>query len=194
VGALEGRWRPIILTAIFTELRASELRGLRWADVDLKKGELHVRQRADRDNAIGAPKSESGERTVPLPPIVANALRELKLTCQKTDVDIVFMSSRGRIRNHSNIVKYALIPAQISAAVVKPDGTAKYTGLRALRHFYASWCINRQEDGGLGLTPKLVQERLGHSTIGMTLDVYGHLFPRGDDGSELAAAEKSLLR
>ena len=41
--------------------------------------------------------------------------------------------------------------------------------------------------------PKLVQERLGHSTIGMTLDVYGHLFPRGDDGSELAAAEKSLL-
>jgi integrase len=103
------------------------------------------------------------------------------------------MSSRGRIRNHSNIVKYVLIPARISAAVVKPDGTAKYTGLDALRHFYASWCINRQEDGGLGLTPKLVQERLGHSTIGMTLDVYGRLFPRGDDGSELAAAEKSLL-
>jgi hypothetical protein len=44
------------------------------------------------------------------------------------------------------------------------------------------------------LTPKLVQERLGHSTIGMTLDVYGHLFPRGDNGSELAAAEKSLFR
>ena len=76
---------------------------------------------------------------------------------------------------------------------VTPDGAAKYPGLHALRHFYASWCINRREDGGLGLTPKLVQERLGHSTIGMTLDVYGHLFPRGDDGSELAAAEKSLL-
>jgi integrase len=179
------------LTAIFTGLRASELRGLRWADVDLKKGELHVRQRADRYNAIGAPKSESGERTVPLPPIVANALRELKLI--RTDTDIVFVSSRGHIRNHSNIVKYALIPAQIAAGVAKPDGTAKYTGLHALRHFYASWCINRREDGGLGLTPKLVQERLGHSTIGMTLDVYGHLFPRGDDGSELAAAEKSLL-
>jgi integrase len=191
VGALQGLWRPILLTAIFTGLRASELRGLRWADVDLKKGELHVRQRADRYNAIGAPKSESGERTVPLPPIVANALRELKLI--RTDTDIVFVSSRGHIRNHSNIVKYALIPAQIAAGVAKPDGTAKYTGLHALRHFYASWCINRREDGGLGLTPKLVQERLGHSTIGMTLDVYGHLFPRGDDGSELAAAEKSLL-
>ena len=67
------------------------------------------------------------------------------------------------------------------------------TGLHALRHFYASWCINRTADGGLGLTLKLIQERLAHSTIGMTLDVYGHLFPRGDDGAELAAAEKSLL-
>src|SRR6516165_9948976 len=42
------RWRPLLLTAIFTGLRASELRGLRWSDVDLKGGELHVRQRADR--------------------------------------------------------------------------------------------------------------------------------------------------
>jgi integrase len=107
------------LTAIFTGLRASELRGLRWADVDLKKGQLHVRQRADRYNAIGAPKSESGERTVPLPPIVANSLRELKLTCQTAGGDIVFVSSRGHIRNHSNIVKYALIPAQIAAGVTK---------------------------------------------------------------------------
>jgi integrase len=193
VAALEGRWRPIILTAIFTGLRASELRGLRWSDVDLKKGELHVRQRADRYNEIGRPKSESGERTVPLPPIVANALREWKLVCTKCDTDIVFASSGGRIQYHSNLVKYALIPAQIAAGVMTPDGNAKYPGLHALRHFYASWCINRREDGGLGLTPKLVQERLGHSTIGMTLDVYGHLFPRGDDGSELAAAEKSLL-
>jgi len=62
-----------------------------------------------------------------------------------------------------------------------------------LRHFYASWCINRQADGGLGLPLKLVQERLGHANITMTADVYGHLFPRGDDGSELEAAEKSLI-
>jgi integrase len=39
-----------------------------------------------------------------------------------------------------------------------------------------------------------VQERLGHATITMTMDVYGHLFPRGDDGAELAAAEMALLR
>jgi integrase len=75
----------------------------------------------------------------------------------------------------------------------KPAKRAKYTGLHALRHFYASWCINRRLDGGLELPAKVVQERLGHSSIMMTMDVYGHLFPRGDDAAELEAAEKSLL-
>ena len=70
---------------------------------------------------------------------------------------------------------------------------AKYTGLHALRHFYASWCINRRVDGGLELPAKVVQERLGHSSIMITMDVYGHLFPRGDDSAELEAAERSLL-
>jgi integrase len=60
LAALRGRWKPVLLTAVFTGLRASELRGLRWDDVDLLKRELHVRQRADRYNKIGPPKSESG--------------------------------------------------------------------------------------------------------------------------------------
>ena len=49
-----GRWRPLLVTAIFTGLRASELRGLRWSDVDLDRAELTVRQRADRWGAIGS--------------------------------------------------------------------------------------------------------------------------------------------
>ena len=81
IGALDGRWRPLLLTAIFTGLRSSELRGLRWADVDLKRGEIHVRQRADRFNTIGRLKSESGERTVPMPPMVVNMLREHRVAC-----------------------------------------------------------------------------------------------------------------
>ena len=79
IGQLHGRWRPLFLTAIFTGLRASELRGLRWQDVDLKAGELHVRQRADRYNEIGMPKSKAGGRRVPLPPHLINVLREWKL-------------------------------------------------------------------------------------------------------------------
>jgi len=55
-------------------------------------------------------------------------------------------------------------------------------------HFYASWCINRKADGGLELAPKVVQARMGHSSITVTMDTYDHLFPRADDSEELAAA------
>jgi integrase len=81
----------------------------------------------------------------------------------------------------------------VAADIVTGSGKAKYTGLHRLRHFYASWCINRRVDGGLELPLKLVQARLGHATVTLTADRYGHLFPRGDDGAELAAAEQAFL-
>jgi integrase len=193
IANLQGRWRPLILTAIFTGLRASELRGLRWEDVDLKKRDLHVRQRADRFNKIGKPKSAAGERTVPMPPLLANTLREWKLACPKSELGLVFPTGAGEIEYLANIITRGLAPVQIAAGVVTKAGKAKYTGLHALRHFYASWCINRVEDGGLGLPIEIVQHRLGHASIVMTSDTYGHLFPSGDDGAEMAAAEKALF-
>jgi integrase len=187
------RWRPLLLTAIFAGLRASELRGLRWSDVDLRSGELHVRQRADRYGTIGRPKSAAGKRTVPLPPMVIAALREHRLACPRNDQDIVFANSRGGIEHRITIVERGFHPAQVAAGVISAVGKAKYPGLHALRHFYASWCINRRVDGGLELPLKVVQARLGHASIQMTADTYGHLFPRSDDGAELAAAEKAFL-
>lgn len=208
IEAADGRWRPFFLTAIFTGLRASELRGLRWADVDLKKGELNVTQRADAYQAIGAPKSEAGHRTVPLTPKLVRVLTEWKLDCPKGDAELVFPNTDGKVEWHANIINRAWIPLQILAGVSvqvkdsngklvrdedgEPVLQAKYTGLHALRHFYASWCINRETDGGLELPAKVVQERLGHSSITVTLDTYGHLFPRGDDSAKLAEAESRL--
>ena len=61
----KGRLHALLLTAALTGLRASELRGLRWTDVDLKAGELRVTQRADRYNKIGAPKTAESRRTIP---------------------------------------------------------------------------------------------------------------------------------
>lgn len=216
VGALEGRWRPLLLTAIFTGMRASELRGLSWQDVDPDRSEIRVHQRADRFNEIGQPKSEAGERAVPVPPLVINTLKEWKLACPRRETGVtgtdgepvkerylVFPNGQGKVESLANIINRGLIPVQIKAGVADPTGEvdkdgkrvmrARYTGMHALRHFYASWCINRPQDGGLGLPAKVVQERLGHATIVMTMDVYGHLFPRGDDADELAAAERNLL-
>ena len=204
----EGRWRPLLLTAVFCGLRASEIRGLRWADIDFKKSELHVTQRADRFNTIGNPKTEDSERTVPIPPGVLSVLKSWKLECPKGSLDLVFPNGAGRIENHGNIVRRGLWPIQIEAGITvvekddngkvvhedaKPVIKAKYTGLHCMRHFFASWCINREVDGGLELPVKVVQERLGHSTAALTTDLYGHLFPRGDDTAKLAAGEARLL-
>jgi integrase len=191
--AAAGHWRPLLLTAIFTGLRSSELRGLRWQDIDLKRGELHVRQRADRYNVIGKPKSKAGDRTVPLGPLVLNALREWKLACPKGELGLVFPTASGRIGRHNNLVR-AFKATVRAAGLVNKNGKPKYTGLHALRHFYASWCINPLDRGGQGLPPKVVQAQLGHSSIVMTMDTYGHLLPPGDDAEKrLAEAERALL-
>ncbi|HWE74805.1 MAG TPA: site-specific integrase, partial [Stellaceae bacterium] len=73
---VSGHWRPLFLTAVFTGMRSSELRGLKWDDIDLSAKVIHVRQRADAWNALGAPKTEAGERDIPLAPMVVAALKE----------------------------------------------------------------------------------------------------------------------
>jgi integrase len=182
----------VLLTAIFTGLRASELRGLPWSSVDLVRNELHVHQRADAYGRIGSPKSAAGSRTIPLPPMVANALREWKLARPHTD-DLVFAGRHGKAMAMSTLVRMGWHQAQVAAGILASDGRPRYPGFHALRHFYASWCINRRVDGGLELPIKVVQARLGHASIKMTADRYGHLFPRQDDGAELAAAECALM-
>lgn len=216
LGALEGRWRPLLMTAAFCGLRASELRGLRWSAIDLTKRELTVIERADRFNAMGPPKSTKSRRTVPIPAMLAQILREWRLVCPKAEtgeldsqgkpvkvLDLAFPNGNGKIESHANIVNRGLTPAMRAAGVVVKTGerdsegrpilAPKYTGLHALRHFYASWAINPVSAGGIGLTLKEVQERMGHASITMTADRYGHLFPKGDMASEVDAAERALL-
>jgi integrase len=91
------RRRPFIVTAIFTGMRLSELRGLNWPDVDLDAGVIHVRQRADAWGNIGPPKSKAGKRNIPLAPIVVNTLKQWRANCPKSDCDLVFPSNRGKI-------------------------------------------------------------------------------------------------
>jgi integrase len=176
----KGHWRPLLVAAAFTGLRASELRGLRWSDVDLKANEIKVRQRADRYNNIDKPKSEAGERTVPFGSYLSNTLKEWKLACPKGE--LVFPNGQGNVESLANICQRGLV-----AAVTAALGEPKYTGMHLFRHFYASWCIDRK------LPPKVIQERLGHSSITLTFDRYGHLFPRVDDSHEIEAAELAVV-
>jgi integrase len=189
--ATDIRRQTLLLVVAMTGLRASELRGLRWVDIDMKLGELHVRQRADRYCEIGVTKSVAGQRTISLAPELLVALKEWKLACPKGEKGLVFPSVSGGVEHHANLLR-SLSPIMIDAGVVDKHGEPKYA-LHAFRHFFASWCINPKDRGGRGLPPKVVQELMGHASIVITLDTYGHLFPRGDDRDELAAAAKALL-
>ena len=212
------RWRPLVLMAIFCGLRASELRGLRWIDVDFEAREINVNQRADIYHKIGKLKSKSAYRSIPCPSILLNTLREWKLTCPQRDtgkkdasgepvmvLDLVFPNGMGNVEALSNIVQRGFDPIQVAAGITElapvldVDGkpiinnagapvmkeVAKY-GMHALRHACASLWIEN------GMNPKRIQKLMGHSTIQMTFDTYGHLF--ADAEGDQRAAEDIQFR
>jgi integrase len=188
------RSRATLMVAAFAGLRASEIRGLRWGDVDIK-GEpctITVGQRADRYGVIGSTKSASSRRTIPIAGMVANTLREWRLQCPRSDLDLVFPTAAGKVQSLANMSKTALEVPQRKLGIVDAAGKHRY-GLHSLRHYFASWCINRRADGGRELPAKNVQHLMGHSSIAITLDRYSHLFPSGDDSGALDAAVQAVF-
>ncbi|GAB4240834.1 MAG: site-specific integrase [Methyloligellaceae bacterium] len=199
---LEGYNRAAFLTVARAGLRSSELRALRWSDIDFKAKRLHVRQRADRWNKLGAPKSAAGRRDIPMTPELVNTLKEWKLECPASKLDLVFPNGAGNVENHGNLYARVFGPAWIAGGAAidtgkkdddgKPILRPKY-GIHSLRHFFASWLINDPQHGGLGVSPKRAQQVLGHSSLQMTMDTYGHLFPHpGDESEEWGRGEKAL--
>jgi integrase len=168
------RWRPLIVTAIFTGLRVSELRGLRWSDVDLDAGIIHVTQRADQYGAIGSPKSRAGTRDIPLVPLAVNTLRQ----CPRSG-ELVFTNRDGNQLFYSNFHKFAWKP------LLKACGLD--FEFHSLRHAAASLFIE------LGWQPKRIQAVMGHSSITMTFDRYGHLFPAGDISADMKRLEAAVV-
>jgi integrase len=220
--AASGFRRAFFMVAAMAGLRASELRGLTWPDVDFAASTITVRQRADKWCEIGSPKAAASRRTIPVPPLVMSTLKEWKLACPRRDtgkkdangqpvkeLHFVFPNGNGKVELLPNIRRRHWHPLQLAAGVAVPlddkgkpivdeDGkplmAPKYGGLHALRHFFCSWCAARTQDGGLGLPLKTVQVRMGHGTLAMTADRYGHLFPSQDDAEVLAAGEAALMR
>jgi integrase len=183
----QGRWRPLIVTAIFSGLRASELRGLTWADVDLDRARLTVRQRADRWNRIGSPKSDAGKRDIPLAPLVVNTLREWALACPKGELSLVFPNGDGNIESLPNIHRRGLGALLAAAGITRDKNHPKY-GLQSFRHAAASLFIEQ------GFTPKRVQALMGHSSIQVTFDTYGHLFPsQAEDQAAMQQMQARLI-
>lgn len=178
IEAADDDFKPHLIVSALTGLRASELRGLRWHDVDFEKGFIYIRQRADAYNQMGEPKSRAGYRDIPAGPMVLNALRRWKLRCPKSDLGLVFPAPRGGVLQHTNTQSlFRKLQEQVGVKLRWHD----------LRHFAVSLWIEQ------GFSIKEVMTFAGHSSIQMTMERYGHLFPSPDHQNAMAEVETKLL-
>ncbi len=158
-------WGLLVRFAGFTGLRSGEIVALRSEAIDLLHGRVEVLASATEAYGklhFGSPKTHQ-RRAVPLPRSLVS-----ELTAHLADTtgrDFVFTSSRGGPLRHSNFSARAFKPAVIRA------GLPEATRFHDLRHSYTAMLIAE------GAHPRAIMERLGHSTINVTLGTYGHLFP-----------------
>ncbi|APE45252.1 site-specific integrase [Sulfitobacter alexandrii] len=179
--------RAMFVTAIFTGMRISELRGLTWSNLDFTNRVIRVSQRADEYCQIGAPKSRAGGRSIPMAPIVSQTLADWKDRAPESSIGLVFPNSVGKVQNYSNIYNRIFKPMLVENGIVDESGQSKF-GIHALRHAAASLFIEQ------GWNPKKIQTLLGHASINMTMDVYGHLFENAEeDASMFEKLEADLL-
>jgi integrase len=165
-------WVAYLLLAT-TGLRRGEALGLRWQDLDLDAGRASIRQTviAIRHTVlISTPKTASGRRTVTLDTGTVAALREhrarqaaerLLMGAGWTDNDLVFCHPDGTMVHPERFSRGFL-------EAVERIGLPRIR-LHDLRHGWATLALQK------GIHPKVVQERLGHANIAITLDTYSHV-------------------
>ena len=184
--------RQLAYVAVQTGARLGELLALRWSDIDLDAGRLSIQRALEhftsaQPASFRQPKTAKGRRSIALSPDTVPVLREhraqqsagrLHLGAAWNDHDLVFCDPLG-------------LPAhkfQVSSRFIRIARAAGFDGLRFhdLRHTAATLML------GAGVHPKIVSERLGHSTIAITLDTYSHVLPEMQ--REAAAALDDVLR
>lgn len=175
-------YHTFIYTAIYTGARRGELLALRWRDCDLGKGKIHICRSLHYSTGKGIvihdPKTRSGKREISISPAVVGKLREHKerqdserLNLLMNDINIGLITPDDLV--FANIDGMPLLPSSVSHAVMKIVRRAGLRGVRVhdLRHTNASLLLR------YGANTKIVQERLGHSSIQITADIYQHLTP-----------------
>jgi integrase len=178
------RDRVLFRAAVELGARQGELTGLRWADVDLGAGLVHIRQtcRKRRGNEV---KTASSFRTIELSMDLLRQLREWKLACPKAPPgaatrDLVFPNGAGGYEDAHNLLRRDLHPALARAGL-------KRIRFHDLRHTCASLRL------GAGEPATDVAARLGHASTKMTQDVYGHFMPRpGSRGVEASRGNREV--
>jgi integrase len=179
------RIEAMILIALTTGMRRGELLALHWDDVDFEKGMVYVRRTTSWITGYGykesEPKTKAGRRKIVLAKVALEALKEhrvhqsearSKASDKWCENGIIFCSVYGGFFNPAKVL-------EIFKQLLK-DAGLPHMRFHDLRHSAATILLVA------GVHPKVVQERLGHSTIAMTMDVYSHVLP----SMQQEAAEK----
>ena len=166
-------WEALLTVAVTTGMRQGELLGLRWHDVDLERASLSVTATAQRSLRFGMqvaePKTARSRRCVALAAAAVDTLRRHKSAQAAArlqaddwaDLDLVFPDGAGRHREHPRLIKdFRRLLAEAALPRVR---------FHDLRHTAATLMLSR------GVHPKVASEMLGHSTVGITLDLYSHV-------------------
>src|SRR5215213_1792769 len=166
---------PYIL-AVHTGMRQGELLGLKWEDVDLNEGVIHIRRTVVRSGgkiSLGEPKTKGSRRPVHLTGAAVEAL-QAHLEQQLEDIQrlgdlyrddgLVFTSEVGTLINPSNLRRRSFAPLLQRAGLPQ-------IRFHDLRHTCATLLLSRNTN------PRLVQALLGHATVAITLDTYSHIIP-----------------
>jgi integrase len=177
LGKADKEWRTFFLCACTTGMRLGELLALRWGDVNWPAGRIWVRRSVNRRGQFQEPKSARSVRAVAMPPTLASALRHHRMASRfKGEDELIFANKDGRPLDGINLTRRAFKP------MVRRAGLPAIR-FHDLRHSFAALLIAQGEH------PKLIQEQLGHASITVTLDRYGHLLDQsvGDASNRLEA-------
>jgi integrase len=168
-------------TAVLTGARQGELLGLKRGDVDPERGLIFIRRTFHPSYGFVEPKSDYSRRAIKMSPELVEILRA-HLECISGDADsLVFPNNAGHPHSHQNLVTRTFHP------------TLERAGLRKirfhdLRHTYAAPMIS------LDANPKVLQRQMGHSSIRVTMDTYGHLIPDVCDNRAWAGLDGLIFR
>jgi integrase len=201
LSAAEGhRLEALIVLAVCTGMRQGELFGLQWPDIDLDERSVFVQRQLEEVNgklALTEPKSAKGRRRVELPVFAVDALLRHKalMLAEGYLEGPVFCDTQGGWLRKSNFIRQVFRPLIRKAnehacrqAAEKGEKPVRLANIRFhdLRHTAATLLLAQ------GVHPKVVQERLGHSQISLTLDTYSHVLPTMQ--KEAAAKLDGLFR
>lgn len=159
------QWYVIYVIASYCGLRQGEILGLHRGDIDLDKGIIQVKHQLTyvrgQGMLITEPKTRKSKRPVTLPPSALEILKKY-LKYFKND-GLIFTTRSGKPISPRNIVRHF-------KKVIEKEGLTDIR-FHDLRHTHATLLLEA------GVHPKVVQERLGHSQISLTLDTYSHVIP-----------------